>query len=123
MRACCSWKKNRPPEEQENEENAASIQQLSTKDLSSALSHFEEGIKILREKDPVEERSLKVSRDVNEAIDCYKQLYREKKNSATQLKLHSFFKPVASTSFNTNPDVIESLNICSDSDSSLGSSN
>ena len=52
--------------------------EIITKDLSTALSHFEEGLQILIENDLNEERSSIVAREVNKAIDCYKNLYRKK---------------------------------------------
>lgn len=94
---------NQLSEEQQTENNVEDThQRLTTKRLSQALSCFEEGLRIINENDPVEERSMKVSRGVNEAIDCYKQIYEEKQKMATQPTLDLFFSPIASTSVTSN---------------------
>ena len=72
--------------------------QLTSNDLSRALSHFEQGINILQLSDPDEERIAKVSRGINIAINCYKELKREAINKANQSTLDKFFQPNPSTS-------------------------
>ena len=47
---------------------------LTSKNLSSAFSYFEQGIDILLKNAPDVERSAKVSRGINPAVSCYKSL-------------------------------------------------
>lgn len=59
--------------------------------MSKAFSLIQEAMTIFSENDPSSERSLKVSRQVETAVFCYKQLYKDKKESAKQTSLDSFF--------------------------------
>jgi hypothetical protein len=48
------------------------------------------------------ERSAKVARDIQSALTCYKELYRERKNAAYQLTLDHFFNIAENRQF-TDP--------------------
>ncbi|CAG9840851.1 unnamed protein product [Diabrotica balteata] len=67
--------------------------QLTSNNLSKAFSYFEQGINILLENDPDDERSTKVSREINSVISCYKSLKNEIDKNSIQTTLDNFFKP------------------------------
>lgn len=56
----------------DEEQEPLVCRELTPKNISDALSHFRKGINILLKNDPFEERSARVSRDINLAINCYK---------------------------------------------------
>ncbi|XP_007937436.1 CENPB DNA-binding domain-containing protein 1 [Orycteropus afer afer] len=71
--------------EGENEDAPPALRQLTTEALSVAFSHFEAGLQILTSNSPDEEWKFKVSRAINDAINCYRELYNEKKRRSKQL--------------------------------------
>ncbi|XP_003418168.1 tigger transposable element-derived protein 1 [Loxodonta africana] len=71
--------------EEESEDDPAALRQLTTEALSVAFSHFEAGLQILTSNSPHDEWKLKVSRAINDAINCYRELYNEKKRRSKQL--------------------------------------
>ncbi|XP_020844762.1 tigger transposable element-derived protein 1 [Phascolarctos cinereus] len=72
-------------EKEENEDTPPFLRQLTTKELSEAFFHFEEGMQILANNDPNNERKFKVSRGISDVISCYRDLYNEKKRRSKQL--------------------------------------
>lgn len=72
-------------EEEEGEEAAPALRQLTTRELSAAFSHFEAGLQVLTSNSPDDAWNLKVSRAVNDAISCYRDLYSEKEWRSKQL--------------------------------------
>lgn len=68
------------PEGEEGSEDAApALRQLTTGELETAFSHFEAGMQLLSSSSPNDEWTMKVSRAINGAINCYRELYNEKK--------------------------------------------
>ncbi|CAG9826169.1 unnamed protein product [Diabrotica balteata] len=65
--------------------------QLTLNNLSKAFSYIEQGINILLANDPDDERSTKVSREVNSVISCYKSLKNEIDKKARQTTLDNIF--------------------------------
>ncbi|XP_006860315.1 PREDICTED: tigger transposable element-derived protein 1-like [Chrysochloris asiatica] len=71
--------------EEESEDAPLALRQLTTEALSAAFSHFEAGLQILTSTSPDDEWKLKISRAINDAINCYRELYNEKKRRSKQL--------------------------------------
>lgn len=65
---------------------------LTLYNLSSAPSHFEQGINLILQNDPDVGRSTKISRGINATNNCYKALKKEAKRKAMQSMLDIFFK-------------------------------
>ncbi|XP_055269208.1 putative CENPB DNA-binding domain-containing protein 1 [Moschus berezovskii] len=65
-------------EEGEGEEAAPALRQLTTRELSAAFLHFEAGLQVLTSNSPDAAWKLQVSRAINDAISCYRDLYSEK---------------------------------------------
>ncbi|XP_059940445.1 tigger transposable element-derived protein 1-like [Mesoplodon densirostris] len=72
-------------EEEEGEEAAPALRQLTTRELSAAFSHFEAGLQVLTSNSPDDAWNLKVTRAINDAISCYRDLYSEKEWRSKQL--------------------------------------
>lgn len=72
-------------EEEEGEEAAPALRQLTTRELSAAFSHFEAGLQVLTSNSPDAAWKLQVSREINDAISCYRELYSEKERCSKQL--------------------------------------
>lgn len=64
---------------------------LTSQKMSKAFSLIQEAIDIFSENDPSAERSLKVSREIENSILCYRQLYKDKNKCAKQTSLVSYF--------------------------------
>lgn len=74
-----------PEAEEESEDAQPALRQLTTGELLAAFSHFEAGLQVLTSSSPNDEWKLKVSRAINDAINCYRDLYNEKKRRSKQL--------------------------------------
>ncbi|CAD7689291.1 unnamed protein product [Nyctereutes procyonoides] len=74
-----------PKGEEESEDVPPALRQLTTGELSTAFSHFEAGLQVLTSNSPNEEWKMQVSRAINDAINCYRELYKEKKRRSKQL--------------------------------------
>ena len=72
-------------EEEEGEEAAPALRQLTTRELSAAFSHFEAGLQVLTSNSPDAAWKLQVSRAINDAISCYRELYSEKEWCSKQV--------------------------------------
>ncbi|XP_039702515.1 tigger transposable element-derived protein 1 [Pteropus medius] len=76
---------DREPAGQEGNEDAApALRQLTTRQLAAAFSHFEAGLQVLTSCSHDDEWKLKVSRAINDAVTCYRELYSEKKRCSKQ---------------------------------------
>uniref|UniRef100_A0ABI7VR32 HTH CENPB-type domain-containing protein n=1 Tax=Felis catus TaxID=9685 RepID=A0ABI7VR32_FELCA len=73
------------PAEEESEDAPPALRQLTTGRLSAAFSHFEAGLQVLTSDGPNDDWKLKVSGAINDAINCYRELYNEKKRRSKQL--------------------------------------
>lgn len=71
-------------EDSESTESIYNPRQLTMDCLYKSFTHLEAALKIISENDPCRDRSLKVTRAVNEAFHCYKELYREKQKRFLQ---------------------------------------
>lgn len=68
--------------------------ELTSKQLTEALNHFEQGTRILLQFDPDEQRSAEVTRNIEKTIFCYTQLQEEHQRNVKQQTLDKFFKAV-----------------------------
>lgn len=59
---------------------------LTTQKMAKAFSLIREGMDIFSENDPSPERCLKVSREIENSLLCYRQLYNDKKNLQSKLQ-------------------------------------
>ncbi|KAK3871050.1 hypothetical protein Pcinc_023785 [Petrolisthes cinctipes] len=98
-------KQRKEGEEAEEEEVEVPTKHFQTKVIAQAFALVEEALALLESQDPNEERHVKVSSAVKDALKCYQVIYDEKKKAVTQSSLHRFFKrvdkqetPVPSTS-------------------------
>ncbi|XP_051868769.1 tigger transposable element-derived protein 1-like [Pristis pectinata] len=64
--------------------------QLMTNHLSDALSYIDQVVHILSANDPNRERSLKVGRLLQDAMSCYREMYKEKMRRKQQTTLDAF---------------------------------
>ncbi|XP_037373978.1 tigger transposable element-derived protein 1 [Talpa occidentalis] len=71
--------------EEDSEDAPPALRQLTTGALSAALAHFEAGLQVLTSNSSDEEWKQKVSKAINNAINCYRELYNEKKRRSQQL--------------------------------------
>ena len=74
-----------PPEEEGSADAAPALRQLTPQELSRAFSHFEAGLQVLTSHSPDDEWKRKVSNAINDAINCYRELYGEKEWRSQQL--------------------------------------
>lgn len=74
-----------PAGEEDSEDAPPTLRQLTTGELSTAFSHFEAGLRVLTSNSPDDKWKLQVSGAISEAINCYRELYREKKRRSKQL--------------------------------------
>ena len=65
---------------------------LTRKMLADAMSYIDQGVQILVNNDPNRERSIKAERTIEDALNSYRELYKEKQLRAKQVTLTSFFK-------------------------------
>lgn len=79
----------RSAEEAEDQEPPAPLQ-LQTSHLSDVLSYIDQVVHILSANDPNRERSLKVGRLLQDAISCYRQMYKERMRNAQQIPVDAF---------------------------------
>uniref|UniRef100_A0A8C4RA68 HTH CENPB-type domain-containing protein n=1 Tax=Eptatretus burgeri TaxID=7764 RepID=A0A8C4RA68_EPTBU len=65
-----------------------------TKQMAKAFRMIDSALALFEEQDANCYRFASVSRTVNNALSCYKQIYEEKKKASVQLSLVSFFRKV-----------------------------
>ncbi|KAK4309194.1 hypothetical protein Pmani_010858 [Petrolisthes manimaculis] len=80
--------------EGEEEEVEVPAKHFQTKVMAQAFALVEEAMALLESQDPNEERHVKVSSAVSDALKCYQVIYDEKKKAVTQSSIHRFFKRV-----------------------------
>jgi hypothetical protein len=82
--------------EDDESSDVVPVKHLTTKQLVEFFKHIDIAIGIMDDNDANRERSAKVARGIESALDCYKEPYRERLKAACQLSLHHFFKRVES---------------------------
>lgn len=85
-------------EDQEQEEEPVPVKKFETKLMAEGFSYLEKCLTIFESQDANAERFSKVAARINDAMQCYRIIYDEKKKKSVQTSLDSFFKPVPSTS-------------------------
>ncbi|XP_068229455.1 tigger transposable element-derived protein 1-like [Palaemon carinicauda] len=85
-------------EEEEEEETPVPMKKFETKLLAEGFSLIDKAIALFEQQDPNIERCTKVANQLNDAIQCYRIIYDEKKKKTVQSSLDHFFRPVSSKS-------------------------
>ncbi|XP_068246736.1 tigger transposable element-derived protein 1-like [Palaemon carinicauda] len=85
-------------EEEEEEETPVPMKKFETKLLAEGFSLIDKAIALFEQQDPNIERCTKVANQLNDAIQCYRIIYDEKKKKTVQSSLDRFFRPVSSKS-------------------------
>ncbi|XP_068229516.1 tigger transposable element-derived protein 1-like [Palaemon carinicauda] len=85
-------------EEEEEEETPVPMKKFETKLLAEGFSLIDKAIALFEQQDPSIERCTKVANQLNDAIQCYRIIYDEKKKKTVQSSLDRFFRPVSSKS-------------------------
>ena len=75
---------------------------------SKWFSLFEEALLVFEAQNPNVERYMKVAAAVQNAIQCYRVIYDEKKRAATQTSLDRFFKRVDRMESSKEPEPVPS---------------
>ncbi|XP_066875983.1 tigger transposable element-derived protein 1-like isoform X3 [Kogia breviceps] len=81
-------------EGQEEEEVSEEPKRFTTQEMARGFSLFEEALLVFEAQDPNVERYTKVAAAVQNAIQCYRVIYDEKKRATTQTSLDRFYKRV-----------------------------
>lgn len=89
-------------------DNIAEEKHLKVTQISEAMQLISKAMDIFTDNDPDENRSSKVLNAVTDAIDCYREIYLQKKSVKVQRKITGFFKKDGQLS-NQNPDVTIAL--------------
>ncbi|XP_068204617.1 tigger transposable element-derived protein 1-like [Palaemon carinicauda] len=71
-------------EEEEEEETPVPMKKFETKLLAEGFSLIDKGIALFEQQDPNIERCTKVANQLNDAIQCYRIIYDEKKKKIVQ---------------------------------------
>ncbi|XP_043291812.1 tigger transposable element-derived protein 1-like isoform X1 [Cervus canadensis] len=79
-------------ERQEEEERSEELKRFTMQDMARGFSLFEEALFILEAQDPNVERYTKVEAAVQNAIQCYRVIYDEKKRATAQTSLDRLLK-------------------------------
>ena len=81
-------------ERQEEEEVTEEPKRFTTQEVARGFSLFQEALLVLEAQDLNVERYTKVAAAIQNAIQCYRVIYNEKKRATTQTSLDRFFKRV-----------------------------
>uniref|UniRef100_A0AAQ5X1R0 HTH CENPB-type domain-containing protein n=1 Tax=Amphiprion ocellaris TaxID=80972 RepID=A0AAQ5X1R0_AMPOC len=84
-------------EEEEEDETPVPMKKFETKLLAEGFSLIDKAIALFEQQDPNIERCTKVANQMNDAIQCYRIIYDEKKKKTVQSSLDRFFRPVSTT--------------------------
>ena len=112
-------------ESEESNDATENPQNLSLKQLKEILKRGQEFTDLINDLDPIHERQVRVIKDIDKALRCYKEEALEKSkivtNLAKQSKVTSFFtknvdKPGPSGQKSSNEELNEALAILSDED-------
>ncbi|XP_068205372.1 tigger transposable element-derived protein 1-like [Palaemon carinicauda] len=85
-------------EEEEEEKTPVPMKKFETKLLAEWFSFIDKAIALFEQQDPNIGRCTKVKNQLNDAIQCYRIIYDEKKKKTVQSSLDRFFRPVSSKS-------------------------
>ncbi|XP_057575413.1 tigger transposable element-derived protein 1-like isoform X2 [Hippopotamus amphibius kiboko] len=81
-------------ERQKEEEATEEPKRFTTQEMARGFSLFEAALLVFEAQDPNVERYTKVAAAVQNAIQCYRVIYDEKKRATTQTSLDRFFERV-----------------------------
>ena len=77
-------------------------------EMAREVSLFEEALLVFEAQDPNVERYMKVAAVIQNAIQCYRVIYDEKKRAATQTSLDRIFKTVDRIESSKEPEPVPS---------------
>ena len=95
-------------ERQEEEDVTEETERFTMQEMARGFSLFEEALLVFEAQDPNVERYMKVAAAVQNAIQCYRVIYDEKKGSTTQTSLDHFFKRVDRIESSKEPEPVPS---------------
>ncbi|XP_057390086.1 tigger transposable element-derived protein 1-like isoform X2 [Balaenoptera acutorostrata] len=95
-------------EGQEEEEVTEEPKRFTTQEMARGFSLFEEALVVFEAQDPNVERYTKVAAAVQNAIQCYRVIYDEKKRATTQTSLDRFYKRVDRIKSSKEPEPVPS---------------
>ena len=79
-------------EQQEEEEVTEEPKRFTMKEMTRGLSLFEDALLVFETQDPNLEQYMKIAAAIQNAIQCYRVIYDEKKRATTQTSLDHFFQ-------------------------------
>ena len=95
-------------ERQGEEEVIEEPKRFTMQEMARGFSLFEEALLVFEAQDPNVEQYMKVAAAVQNAIQCYRVIYDEKKRATTQTSLDHFFKRVDRIEFSKEPEPVPS---------------
>ena len=93
---------------QEEEEVTEELKRFTTQEMARGFSLCEEALLVFEAQGPNVERYTKVAAAVQNAIQCYRVIYDEKKKSCYPDTTGSFFKRVDRTESSKEPEPVPS---------------
>ena len=100
----------RKDEERQEEEVTEEPKRFTMQEMARGFSLFKEALLVFEAQDPNVERYTKVAAAVQNAIQCYRVIYDEKKRATTQTSLDHFFKEGIGSSNELSP--ARNQNLC-----------
>ena len=98
-------------EKQEEEEVTEELKRFMTQEMARRFSLFEEALLVFEAQDLNVERYMKFVAAVQNAIQCHRVIYDEKKRATTQTSLDHFFKRVDRIESSKDPEPLHAINI------------
>ena len=95
-------------ERQEEKEVTEEPKRFTTQEVARGFSLFEEALLVFETEDLNIERYTKVAAAIQNAIQCYRVIYDEKKRATTQTSLDYFFKRVDRIESSKEPELVPS---------------
>ena len=96
----------RKDKERQEEEVTEELKRFIMQEMAREVSLFEEALLVFEAQDPNVERYMKVAAVIQNAIQCYRVIYDEKKRAATQTSLDRIFKTVDRIESSKEPEPV-----------------
>ena len=97
-------------ERQEKEEVTEEPKRVTMQEMARGFSLSEEALLVFEAQDPYVECYTKVAAAIQNAIQCYRVIYDEKKRATTQTSLDRFFKKVDRIESSKEPEPVRECN-------------
>ena len=94
--------------ERQEEEVTEEPKRFTMQEVAWGFSLFEEALLVFEAQDPNVEQYTKVAAAVQDAIQCYRVIYDEKRRATTQTSLDRFSKRVDRIESNKEPEPVPS---------------